>query len=264
MKVKFYEEDQLNYFPLYPCTIDINYPQEKIIRPDGHIFHQIFIVSNGSGIVTVNNTKYTVNKGDMFYLGANVPHSYYGVDNNFKTSYLSFCGNGFENIKRYYNAKDFGVYNNKNTVSFEAQLTNFFECFDTLNELSDFCVSALAVVTAFFDIAHKKEYSPIETVYNFIKKSYFNAITLEDILEFYPFSKSKLCHNFKQKYKITIFEMLTKTRLENARYMIKSNPNIKLDQVAHSCGFNDTSYFCKMYKRFYAESPKNKVYTSNE
>lgn len=256
MKVKLYEENQLQFFPLYPCTIDINYLQEKVSRPDGFIHDQIFIVKNGSGNVKVDNNCYSVSKGDMFYLGANIPHEYYGIDKNFKTSYLSFCGNGFDNIKRYYNVGSYGIYHNKHAVSFDAQLTKLFEHFDTQNELSYFCVAALTTVTAFFDIACKKEYSPIEMVYNYIESNYFKMITLEDITAFYPFSKSKLCHDFKQKYKMTIFEMLMRTRLTNARYMLQSNPNIKLQQVAHSCGFNDTSYFCKVYKNFYAESPK--------
>ena len=256
MKVKLYEENQLDFFPLYPCTIDVNYSQEKISRPDGFIDNQIFIVNNGNGNVTINNNRYSVSKGDMFYIGANIPHEYYGIDKNFKTSYLSFCGNGFENIKRYYDAGDFGIYNDKYAISFEAQLKKLFECFDTQNELSYFCLAAFATVTAFFDIACKKEYSPIETVYNYIESNYSKMITLEDITAFYPFSKSKLCHDFRQKYNMTIFEMLTKIRLTNARYMIQSNTNIKLRQVAHSCGYNDTSYFCKLYKNFYGESPK--------
>ena len=221
--------------------------------------NQIFMVTNGSGIVSVNNTSYSLDKGDMFYIGANIPHQYYGIDKDFKTSFLSFWGNCFENIKSYYNVGDFGVYNYKVAASFEAQLTKLFERFDNQNELSGICVEALATVTAFFDIACKKEYSPIETVYNYIENNYFKMITLENIIEFYPFSKSKLCHEFKQKYKITIFEMLMKIRLKNARFMIKSNPNIKLRQVAESCGFNDTSYFCKVYKNFYGESPKKEA-----
>ena len=256
MKVKLYEENQLDFFPLYPRTIDLNYSQEKISRSDGYVDNQIFIVNNGNGNVTINNNRYSVSKGDMFYIGANIPHEYYGIDKNFKTSYLSFCGNGFENIKRYYNTGDFGIYKDKYAISFEAQLKKLFECFDTQNELSCFCLAAFATVTAFFDIACKKEYSPIETVYNYIESNYSKMITLEDITAFYPFSKSKLCHDFRQKYNMTIFEMLTKIRLTNARYMIQSNTNIKLRQVAHSCGYNDTSYFCKVYKNFYGESPK--------
>ena len=33
MRIKLYDEEQLIFFPLYPCTIDINYHQEKVVRP---------------------------------------------------------------------------------------------------------------------------------------------------------------------------------------------------------------------------------------
>ena len=69
MRIKLYDEEQLNFFPLYPCTIDINYTQEKVVRPYGYINHQIFTVSNGNGILKVNNNCYRLSKGDMFYIG---------------------------------------------------------------------------------------------------------------------------------------------------------------------------------------------------
>ena len=84
-------------------------------------------------------------------------------------------------------------------------------------------------------------------------------ITLEDILTFYPFSKSKLCRDFKAEYNMSIFEKIMETRLKNARYMLKSNPDTKLSTVARSCGFSDASYFCKVYKKFYGESPKTRI-----
>lgn len=138
-----------------------------------------------------------------------------------------------------------------------------YNCFGNIEYIiSNLCrchLAAFATVTTFFDTACKKKYSPIETVYNYIESNYSKMITLEDITAFYPFSKSKLCHDYNQKYNITIFEMLTKIRLTNARYMIQINTNIKLRQVAHSYGYNDTSYFCKVDKNFYGESPKKRI-----
>lgn len=259
MKIRFYEEEQLDLFPLYLCTVDVKYSQEKIVRPYGYTNYQIFTVSNGNGILKVNNSCFNLSKGDMFYIGVNVPHEYSGTDKDFQTSYLSFCGSGFEKIKRYYDLNDFGVYRNKNSFPFEAQLTALFESFEKQYELSAMCVSALAAVTAFFDEACKKKYSPIERVCKYIENNYSEMITLEDILTFYPFSKSKLCRDFKAEYNMSIFEKIMETRLKNARYMLKSNPDTKLSTVARSCGFSDASYFCKVYKKFYGESPKTRI-----
>ena len=55
---------------------------------------------------------------------------------------------------------------------------------------------------------------------------------------------------------MTIFEALTKIRLQNAHDMLRLDPNMRLKRVMETCGFNDMSYFCKMYKREYNTSPK--------
>ena len=55
---------------------------------------------------------------------------------------------------------------------------------------------------------------------------------------------------------MTVFEKILETRLLHAKSIIKSEPEVKLKQVAESCGFSDVSYFCKMYRRAFGESPK--------
>lgn len=87
----------------------------------------MFIVSNGNGILKVNNNCYRLSKGDMFYIGSNVPHEYRETDKDFQTSYLSFFGNGFENIKKYYNIADFGVYRNKNIFPLKHNSNRFLK-----------------------------------------------------------------------------------------------------------------------------------------
>ena len=152
---------------------------------------------------------------------------------------------------------DFGVYKNKNSRLFKSSVENLYEAVNTIHETSTLCSMTFSAIISYFDEACKKEYTPIETVYNYLVENYSKMITLEDILTVYPYSKTKLCHDFKEKYKVTIFEMLTSIRIRHARNMIYSNPHIKLKNIALSCGFNDISYLCKMYKRFYNCSPKS-------
>lgn len=256
MKLKTYTDKQLSHFPVYAYTTNINYQQEKISRPEGCPFHQIFIVKDGNGIIKSNNHIYQLSKNDLFYISENTPHEYYGTDNNFITSYLGFFSNGFDSVKDYYDVENIGVYKNKNQGNFEAVLLKIYDNINFINEISTLCSYAFSAVIAFFDEACKKEYSPIETVYNYIENNYSKMLTLDDILSFYPYSKTKLCHDFKQKYNVTIFDMITKTRLNNAHCMIKANPSMSLSTIANSCGFNNTSYFCKIYKKLYGATPK--------
>ena len=257
MKLKIYEPSQLAFFPLYISTIDYNMPQIRITRSEGYQMNQVFFVSSGSGILKVDGNVYHLNTNDFFYLAANIPHEYYGIDDEFSTTYISFFGNGFEGIKKYYNIGDYGVYKNKNRGLFITSVKNLYEVFDKTHETSTLCSLTFAAVISYFEEACKKECDVIESVYKYIEENYSKMISLDDILSQYPFSKAKLCKDFKSKYGVAIFEMITSIRLRNAQYMINNYPNLKLKSIAKSCGFNDVSYFCKMYKKQYNYTPKS-------
>lgn len=260
MKLKIYKKDELLFFPLYISTIDFNSPQEAITRAFGYEMPQIFLVNSGEGVLNIDGKTYILEKDDLFYIEKNVPHEYYGTTTSFSTSYISFSGLGFDGIKKYYKLKSYGVYKNKNRGLFEASVRNLFEVFDTTYELSALCSLCFSLVVTFFDEACKKEFSHIELVHKYIEENYSKMITLDDILSVYPFSKAKLCREFKEKYDATIFEELTAIRLRNARYLIKNFPHFSLNKIALSCGFNDVSYFCKMYKRMFKTTPKEKLF----
>ena len=256
MKIKMYNDAQLSFFPIYVATIDIKFRQDKITRPEGYKMHQIFLVHGGIGVLNIGGKSFEICENDLFYIAADVPHEYYGYDKNFMTSYISFCGSGFDNIRKYFSLGSYGVYKNKNRGGFKASVENLYEVFDTVHDLSVLCSLAFSTVIAYFDEVCKKEYSPIETVRNYIEENYSKMITLDDILTVYPYSKSKLCREFKEMYNQTIFDMLIGIRLRHAKYMINANPRFNLKDISASCGFNDISYFCKMYKRHYGCSPK--------
>lgn len=256
MKIKMYSKEQLSFFPIYVTTIDIKFMQGRITRPEGYEMHQIFLVHGGCGILNIDGKSFEICENDLFYIAADVPHEYYGTDKNFMTTYISFCGSGFDSIRKYFHLGSYGIYKNKNRGAFKASVENLFEIFDTVHDTSVLCSHAFSTVITYFDEVCKKEYSPVETVYNYISENYSKMITLDDILSVYPYSKSKLCREFKEMYNQTVFDTLIGIRLRHAKHMINANPKLKLKDISISCGFNDISYFCKMYKRHYGCSPR--------
>ena len=226
-------------------------------RPEGYENHQIFLVEKGQAMLTINKNTVILSENDMFYLGADIPHEYCGIPDDFTTSFLSFSGDGFDALKKYYKLGDYGIYQNKNKNKVKNAMRKAYDCLDAVHEASTICANAFTAVISFFDETCKKEYSPIENVYNFLEINYSNPISLDDLTEIYPYSKAKLCCDFKNTYKMTIFEMLLSIRLRNAQHIINTNPHMKLSNIANLCGFSDVSYFCKMYKRFFNCTPKS-------
>lgn len=255
MKIRLYNKKQLELFPVFLSTVAIDRLQEKIVRPDGFKTHQLFVISKGCGILKINDKTYNLSANDFFYIEKDFPHEYYGTDENFSTSFISFSGVGFEGIKKHYKLNSYGVYSEKNKGTFASVISNLYTNIEK-QELPILCAETYLAIISFFEEACKKEYDEIEIVHRFIMSNYAKPLNLEDILSFYPHSKSKLCHNFKEKYNCTIFDFITRTRLKHAKSLISTHPNLKLKEIASSCGFNDISYFCKMYKKYYGKSPK--------
>lgn len=83
--------NQENLFPIYPVRIGINHSHETVQRPSGLCFNQIFYVCDGCGYLKTDSKNYTLNKGDMFFIKKNVPHSY-GRSGNFTASYFGYDG----------------------------------------------------------------------------------------------------------------------------------------------------------------------------
>ena len=49
-------------------------------------------------------------------------------------------------------------------------------------------------------------------------------------------------------------EYLNHIRLEQARMLLKGH-DMKIKDVAHACGFVDSNYFCRVFKRYTERSP---------
>ena len=256
MKTKIYC-DNLPPLPLYPSTIALNFRQTGISRPVGYHYDEIFIVKSGSGILHIDGETFTLYKNDMFYLHANTPHEYYPLEGCLETDFLSFFGNSKGCIREYYSLGNYGIYKNKSSGSFAAEFLKLFENFDSTHELSTLSAMTYSAVTAFFDAAYKKEYTPIEKVYNYLEANYSKPVTLDNLLFFYPYSKTKLCTDFKRFYGRSIFDVLTEIRINHAREILSHNPHIALKNIAEASGFGDVSYFCKVYKRLLGTTPKS-------
>lgn len=255
MKTFVFDEYKLKFFPVYPCTADVKYPQELIVRKNGMKFNQIFVVSDGIGSLNVGDEFFDMKKGDMFFLPSGCPHTYRGKNRKFKTTYMGFSGGGCESLFDYYNVHAGCVYSGVNSAGVEAAISDLYECFEYESEISVLSSKAYNAVNLFFYEALKENKMSIERVYEFLELNYQKPVAINDILEIYPYSKSKLYRDFKEKYGVSIFDVLTDIRLRHAHMLLVCDPCMKIKAVAENCGFNDASYFCRIYKRKYKKSP---------
>lgn len=95
----------------------------------------------------------------------------------------------------------------------------------------------------------------LKKVLKFIRKSYSKPITLEDMSEAAGISPKYFCSFFKKMTSETPVEYLNNYRIERASHKLLGSDETVTD-IAYNCGFNDLSYFIKVFKEKKGISPK--------
>ena len=92
----------------------------------------------------------------------------------------------------------------------------------------------------------------------FIRMHHAEPISLEEIAASVHVSKSECCRCFSRTLQMTPFEYLMKYRIfEATRKMAQQpqNPPMSIADLALSVGFNNTSYFNKLFKKYLGCTP---------
>lgn len=112
---------------------------------------------------------------------------------------------------------------------------------------------------------HKKARGDqIEAVFNLIRKNYSQEITLETMADAANLSPKYFCRLFKDMTDHSPIEYLNWFRINRACSMLRETSE-KLPDIADKCGFNDFSYFIKIFRRYKGMTPfKYRSYDPNK
>lgn len=94
----------------------------------------------------------------------------------------------------------------------------------------------------------------VGNIISYINHNYGRIANLEQIADEFFISKYHLCRIFKTAMKITVVDYLTQIRIKNARRQLEHS-NWDIGQIAQSCGFHSSAYFCNLYRKVTGESP---------
>ena len=100
-----------------------------------------------------------------------------------------------------------------------------------------------------------KEIYKILPCVEYIEKNYKEKIYLDDIAKATGKDKFQLCKAFKKLAGNTIVDFINFVRLRKAEELLMEG-NFSVSQIALDCGFSSIQYFNKVFKRYFACSPK--------
>lgn len=111
-----------------------------------------------------------------------------------------------------------------------------------------------------YESRNVKNAETLGTVLRFIRENYSRPITLDDAARSVFLSPFYLSHSLKDELGITFIEYLTRVRMEEAKKLL-ADKSLSMQAVAESVGYDDASYFSKVFKKNVGVTP-NKYRTT--
>lgn len=128
----------------------------------------------------------------------------------------------------------------------------------SLTTFEELCRWIIKVLDAFLDTVYEtknvKNAKILSEAMNYIRQNYSSDLTLEVVANTIYISPYYLSHLFKEELNITFVEYLTMVRIEEAKKLL-ADPSLSILAVASEVGYEDASYFSKVFKKVTGLSP---------
>ena len=129
----------------------------------------------------------------------------------------------------------------------------------TINNMDDLCYKLQEAIDAFTDCMFEhvptKNSEVIKKAVQYISKNYANNLTLELVANQVHLNPTYFSTLFKQSTGSSFKEYLNMVRVEESKRLL-SNTDYSLIDIAVATGFEDQSYFTKVFKKYTGLTPK--------
>ena len=285
---KEYEEKEKHGTAQFPVGLHkLEYPADTDVMFYVH-WHQEFeflVLTEGKVLFTIEDRKYVMNPGDIVFINSNYLHmaknicggvcSFYAIDFSYHVlneDIHSIFSKKF--IRPILNDKyvfpEFMPVSEDEDKCWQKDIRNYLheigECPE--HELEPFELMIRSRILAIWDILDKNcvraqkdndiesRYSErLEPVIFYIKENYAYEITLGELAAILPMSEGQFSRVFKQTMKLSPIQYLMRYRiLQNCKLL--QDTEKKIGEIANLSGFNNISYFNRVFLNTIGCTPK--------
>ncbi|MBS9462696.1 helix-turn-helix domain-containing protein [Flagellimonas sp. 389] len=255
------------------------FDENKVNKNNGWHYHpelELVYINGGSGKRQIGSHVSYFRNGDLILIGSNLPHCGFTdklTGNKSETIIqmkADFLGNDFFNIPEMRNIhKLFEVAKGgiafsgktKNKVGDKMEVleyqTDFQRLLSILNILNQLATSDEIKVLngqGFSMETEVKDNDRINIVFNHVKTSFKEDISLDEIADMVSMTVPSFCRYFKKITNKTFTQFVNEYRLVHASKLLAEQP-ISITQVCYDSGFNNFSHFNKSFKAFTGQNP---------
>jgi len=253
---------------------------------------QITYIEKGEGTLIAGNDMHSFRAGDVFVIGAKLPHLFksnpeYFTDQEKSVAACSIYFNPTGILASLFELPEMklaSTYLSKNKHGFKIAAgftpkisTRMFDVHESSG--SNTLFAFLKLITSLQDLGENIEplcsdlYSSnvsenegmrLSKIINFITENYNNQITLEDVANAAFMTPQAFCRYFKKHTGHTFVSFLNEVRINDACKSLLSGEKADcISGVAYKAGFNSITNFNRVFKSIIGQSPRAYIDTYN-
>ncbi len=260
--------NELHNLPIYVLGSNSLAHQKAEKYPGGFATcSQFSIFTGGAGyFVDHNKSKRKIRAGDVIYFTNGTPVEYYPITENWESKYIVCGGASLGGIMERLGFLQSGVIPTKKIGAFD-EVNDMFDAIVELNKLGGQLVNSELSYLAYEllmtlgecngampgeDPARKK----LEPIITVIHERFAEDISLDELAASAGYNPTYVGKLFRAAYHTSPITYLVRVRVDNACKLLCSDLSLTVKEVGEMSGFNDKSYFGKVFKRYTGLTPK--------
>lgn len=256
------EEDKK--LPLYLTNVGKWTNQYPICRENGWPNFQWIQCISGKGILKLRGETSTLEPGQGMLLYPDECHEYYSTEEPWGVYWFSFNGSQikeFLSYLRFGHSQVLRLFNPKSVIekidrmiqlAAPDSLMGYMKCSAVLYEVLLDLFQYGSVVSA---RSREQYFSQLTPAIQYIEKHYHRPISLEEIANQLEVSRQHTCVLFQETLGLRPIEYVNKVRTSKARELLLEEPHHSISEISSKVGYEDTSYFIKVFKRYQGVTP---------
>lgn len=239
---------------------------------------QISFIEKGQGTLIVGDTISDFKAGEILVLGSNLPHVFKSEsDIGYKSKMITlfFTSDAFGSTffdleelrlcKPFFKKSRFGFKVPKPSNSLKElflsleNATKFERFVKLLTILKQLSTGKRSMLSSF---VYSKQFSDndgerMRNVMEFTTANFQEEITLTEVAQVATMTKNSFCKFFKKRTNKTYFRFLNELRIEHATKLLTNSENLSIASIAEKAGFQNISYFNRIFKAIKGTTPSN-------
>lgn len=226
-----------------------------------------FIVTKGSGYLTLRDKRFHIQNGDCIFINCLEEYSHESSpDDPWELNWVHFYGKQAPEIYRHYKEQNGNaIFHPMDSSAFSTTLHNIYEelamkhtyfeqkCHKYLTDIITLCYVENNDSTKY---ARESNLDKVIAVRDYLDENYHRNIDLDYLESTFFISKFHLSREFKKLTGVTIINYLNSRRISEAKKLLRFTEQ-SIGAIAISCGISDVNYFTKVFVKYESMTPSS-------